>query len=211
MLIKMTTLQKKFYLNEDVLELGKLLLGKYLFTKIGNDPITCGMIIETESYKGVEDKASHAYLGRRTKRNEMMYAQGGCAYVYLCYGMHALFNVVTNKKDIPHAILIRSIYPTNGIETMLKRRNKKTIDKSLTNGPGTLTQALKITKKFNGVLLDSKNLWIEDKNINLTKNDIECSKRIGIDYAKEHALLPWRFTIKESKLLKLTQTLKIVV
>lgn len=201
----MAILPKDFYLSNDVVALGKELLGKFIFTKIGEAPITGGMIIETESYKGIEDKASHAYLGKRTNRNEMMYAEGGCAYIYLCYGMHALLNVVTNKKEIPHAVLIRAIMPTEGIDTMLERRNKAIHDKNLTSGPGTLTQALKISKELNGISLSSEVLWIEDKGVKITKKDIVCSKRIGIDYAEEHALLPWRFTIKETKLVNLKQ------
>ncbi len=196
----MNILQKDFYLNDDVVELSKQLLGKFLFSKIGKDPITGGMIIETESYKGKEDKASHAYLGKRTKRNEIMYAQGGVAYIYLCYGMHALLNVVTNKKEIPHAILIRAIEPTHGIDIMLKRRSKTKQQKNLTVGPGSLTQALKITKELNGTPFDSNILWIEDRNIKISKKDIICSKRIGIDYSEEHALLPWRFRIRQDNL-----------
>jgi DNA-3-methyladenine glycosylase len=193
-------LQKTFYLQEDAIELGKQLLGKFLLTQIDNDPITGGMIIETESYNGIEDKASHAYLGKRTKRNEMMYAQGGVAYVYICYGINALLNVVTNKKDVPHAILIRAIKPTHGIDTMLIRRKMLKIQNNLTNGPGCLTQALKITKELNGLAFDSKILWIEDRGIKISKKDILCTKRIGIDYAEEHALLPWRFLINPNKL-----------
>lgn len=195
----MKILSQNFYLNNDVLEVGKKLLGKFLFTKIDNEPITGGMIVETESYKGIEDKACHAYLGKKTKRNGIMFANGGVAYVYLCYGMHSLLNVVTNKKDIPHAVLIRAIEPIEGIEVMLKRRNKTRLQRNLTAGPGALTQALKITKKLNGIAFNSETIWIEDRGIKISKKDIICSKRIGIDYAKEHALLPWRFRIQQSK------------
>ena len=102
----MKILSPDFYLQEDVILLGQQLLGKYIFTKTGNSPITGGMIVETESYKGTQDKACHAYMGRKTKRNEVMYSQGGVAYVYICYGMHSLLNVVTNKKNIPETVLI---------------------------------------------------------------------------------------------------------
>ena len=195
----MRYLQKDFYLNPDVIELGKLLLGKFLFTKIDNEAVTGGMIVETESYKGKEDKASHAYQGRRTKRNEAMFLEGGIAYIYICYGMHSLLNVVTNQKDIPHAVLIRAIEPIIGIETMLKRRNKTKLQRNLTAGPGALTQALNITKKLNKLEFNSKILWIEDRGVLIAENDIICSKRVGIDYAKEHADLPWRFRIKQSE------------
>jgi len=191
------TLNHNFYLSKDVLEVGQELLGKFLFSKIDNE-ITGGMIVETESYKGVEDKACHAYMGKRTPRNEVMYAKGGVAYVYICYGMHSLLNVVTNQKDIPDAVLIRAIEPLYGIETMLKRRNKTKIERNLTAGPGALTQALGITKTQNGVSFNSDFLWIENRNTKISKKDIICSKRVGIAYAKEHAKLPWRFRINKS-------------
>src|SRR4051812_33790234 len=117
-------LKKSFYHRDDVVQIAKELLGKYLFTNF-NNKLTGGIITETEAYCGVIDKASHAYRGRRTARTEIMYNAGGTAYVYLCYGVHSLFNVVTNRKDIPHAILIRAIQPTHGVETILKRRKMK--------------------------------------------------------------------------------------
>src|SRR5690349_17324323 len=100
-------LSREFYLREDVVRISKELLGKYLFTFI-DGKLTGGIITETEAYKAPEDKASHAYGGRRTERTEIFYSEGGVSYVYLCYGIHHLFNVVTNQKDIPHAILIRA-------------------------------------------------------------------------------------------------------
>lgn len=169
-------LNKNFYIQKDVLLLAKELLGKVL---------CCGskkaVILETESYRAFTDKASHAYKGRRTKRNEAMYAEGGVAYVYLCYGMHCLFNVVTNEKDIPDAILIRKV------QIDIPEGYKEII-----NGPALLTKALDITLKHNKWPLDSKELWIEDRNIKPKK--IEAHPRIGIAYAEEDALLPWRFT-----------------
>jgi DNA-3-methyladenine glycosylase len=137
----MTKLPLSFYQQDDVLEVSRKLLGKYLFTHFDN-VLTGGMIIETEAYRAPEDRASHAYGMRRTKRNEVMYQAGGVCYVYLCYGIHALFNVITNQEGIPHAILIRAIKPLVGIETMLKRRHKQKIDCNLTGGPGTLTDFL---------------------------------------------------------------------
>jgi len=195
----MNPIKLNFYIKDDVIELAQKLLGKFIFTKIDNDPITGGMIVETEGYKGTEDKACHAYNGRKTKRNEVMYEIGGVAYVYICYGMHALLNVVTNKKDIPDAVLIRAIEPIEGIDTMLKRRDKMKIERNLTAGPGSLTKSLGVTKKLNGYTFDNKNLWIEDRNITIKKEDILSSKRVGIDYALEHKDLPWRFRIKNSK------------
>ena len=137
----MTKLNKDFYLRTDVVQISKDLLGKYLFTKIDNK-ITAGIITETEAYAGITDKASHAYNNRRTARTEIMFAKGGISYVYLCYGIHHLFNVVTNVEDVPHAVLIRAVKPIEGIEAILKRRNSKEIHSRISGGPGTVSQAL---------------------------------------------------------------------
>lgn len=185
-------LPAEYYLNEDVLVLSRDLLGKYLFTKI-DGIITGGMIIETEAYRGPEDRASHAYGGRRTARNEVMYSSGGVSYVYLCYGIHYLFNIVTNRVDTPHAILVRAIQPEVGIEMMLIRRKKQKIDSTLTSGPGSLTQALGIKIIHNGLPLAGPAIWIEDRKIKPAH--IIASPRVGIDYAGPDAALPWRFRI----------------
>lgn len=183
-----------YFQQDDVLEISRQLLGKFLFTYLENS-LTGGMIVETEAYRGPEDKASHAFGLRRTSRNAVMYQRGGCIYVYICYGLYPLLNIVTNQEDIPHAILIRAIEPIEGIETMLKRRNKTKIDHSLTSGPGTLSIALGITKNLNGALLNGPEIWIEDRNISIESDKILASPRVGIDYAEEDAKLPWRFRI----------------
>src|ERR1700722_11839956 len=134
----MPMLDLQYYLSDDVLSLSRDLLGKYLFTKF-EDRLTGGIILETEAYRGPEDKASHAYGNRRTKRNEIMFHKGGVSYVYVCYGIHALFNIVTNMEHIPHAILVRAIEPVVGIEHMLARRGQKKLTPKLTSGPGALT------------------------------------------------------------------------
>lgn len=181
-----------YYLSDDVVFLAKDLLGKYLFTKI--DGQLCGGIItETEAYKGVEDKACHAYGGRRTKRNEMMYSEGGVAYVYLCYGTHPLLNVVTNQKDTPDAILIRAIHATHGEELMLKRTGKPRMCRQITNGPGKVTKALGITLADNGEPLHKKRIWIEDRGFVLLQASIKVTPRIGLGNAGEDTLLPYRF------------------
>lgn len=187
-------LTKRFYVRENVVEISRDLLGKYLFTNF-NDELTGGIITETEAYNGIGDRASHAYNNRRTDRTEIMFSEGGVAYVYLCYGIHSLFNVVTNKKNIPHAVLIRSIHPTHGIELMLKRRNKKTPDKSLTRGPGTVAQALGIHYSKSNTSLLGNEIWLENRNLKIKKEQIEISKRIGVDYAGEDAHLPYRFVL----------------
>ena len=185
----------EFYQRPNVVEIARDLIGTYLFTQMGDDPITGGMIIEIEAYAGIEDRASHAFGGKRTKRTEIMYHRGGIAYVYLCYGLYPLFNVVTNEINIPHAVLIRAIHPLEGIEIMHKRRKGKS---PLASGPGMLCQALGITLLNNGHSLLSNSIWIEPRKIIIDDNAIEASKRIGIAYAQEDALLPWRFKYEYS-------------
>jgi DNA-3-methyladenine glycosylase len=199
-------LEKDFYLREDVVQISKDLLGKYLFTKIKNK-LTAGIITETEAYAGEIDKASHAYNNRRTSRTEVMFAEGGISYVYLCYGIHHLFNVVTNFRDHPHAVLIRAIQPVEGLKTILERRNieptKEHIEqvlkgkKKIAGGPGTASQALGINISHNGLDLTKNVIWIEDKNIQIKPKDIITGPRVGVDYAGEDAKLPYRFIVKD--------------
>jgi len=185
-----------FYLRANVLQIAKELLGKILVTK-WNGIETSGRIVEVEAYNGVIDKASHASVGRRTNRNEIMYGKGGVAYVYLCYGIHHLFNVVTNERETPHAILIRALEPLKGIDTMLERTNKKQLDHTLTKGPGNVSKALGISfKHHTGHSLLSKDLFIAEDNFVLNKKNLATSPRIGVDYAGDDATLPYRFYIK---------------
>ena len=136
-------IKKSFYLNDDVNKVAKMLLGKRLVTNFGS--ITSGIIVETEAYKGQNDKASHAYNMKRTRRTSPMFFDGGISYIYLCYGIHNLFNVVTNKQNFPDAVLVRAIEPQEGIEVMLKRRKLSKLGYNLTSGPGILSKALGIT------------------------------------------------------------------
>lgn len=184
-------LSSNFYQRDDVVLIAKQLLGKCLFSSI-DDVVTGGIIIETEAYCGPDDRACHAFNYRRTTRTEVMFHNGGIVYVYLCYGMHNMLNVVTASSGTPHAILIRSIFPTHGIEAMLKRRRKK----NLTNGPGTLCQALGITREHNGLSLQGPLLWIEESGRDFDPKEIQATPRIGVDYAGEHARLPWRFVVE---------------
>ena len=190
----MALLDKKFYLRDDVVQISKELLGKYLFTNV-KGKITGGIITETEAYNGIIDRASHAFGGRRTARTEIMYSEGGVAYVYFCYGIHSLFNVVTNVKDVPHAVLIRAIHPVDGIEIMLKRRKKKTVDKTFSGGPGTVAQALDIQVSQTGTDLRGNKIWIEDKNFEVKNSQVKISKRIGVESAGDAAHLPYRFVL----------------
>jgi DNA-3-methyladenine glycosylase len=186
-----------FYRRDNVLQITEELMGKFLVTNI-DGALTSGMIVEAEAYNGSIDKASHAYNGRRTKRNEIMYADGGLTYVYLCYGIHHLFNVVTNQKGIPHAVLIRAVVPMDGIDTILKRRNQETITNKTSNGPGTMSTALGIKTQHSGISLSDNLIWIEDRSITFKKKDIIKSPRIGVDYAGEDALLPYRYRLDEN-------------
>ncbi len=186
-------LEPSFYLGNNVVKAAKDLLGKVLFTRIGRRT-TAGIIVETEAYSNRE-RGCHAYDYRRTSRNDVMFGEGGHAYVYLCYGIHELFNVVTNEADEPEAVLIRALEPVEGIPLMKMRTNAKS-EKRITSGPGKLTKALGIDRKMNGKELWSNQLWIEDTGIQVAKQSVAASPRIGIDYAGHDALLPWRFTIK---------------
>jgi len=195
---EMKLLESPYYQNEDVVYIAKDLLGKVLITNIDNF-LTSAEIVETEAYNGIEDKACHAYNNRKTKRTSVMYQKGGVAYVYICYGTHHLFNVVTGKENNPQAVLIRAVKPLDGIDIMLTRRKKSNLERSLTAGPGALCQALGITKEINENLLSSSSIGIYDAFNSYSEDDILISKRVGVDYAKDDALLPYRFRVKDSK------------
>lgn len=191
-------LKRDFYERPDVVGITKDLLGKTIITSIEGQ-YTTGRITELEAYAGRDDKACHANDGLRTKRTEVMYGRGGNAYVYLCYGIHHLFNVVTNSEGLADAILIRAIEPLSGLDVMMERRKKSKLDKTLSSGPGTLSVALGIkTKLHYGLDLLGETIWIEDAPA-VSKEDIVVSTRIGVDYAEEDALKPWRFYIRDSK------------
>ncbi|HET9746887.1 MAG TPA: DNA-3-methyladenine glycosylase [Chitinophagaceae bacterium] len=192
----MRKLRIEFYQGSDVVKIAKELLGKVLVTRWSGIE-TSGRIVEEEAYNGVVDKASHAAGGRRTNRNEVMYGEGGMSYVYLCYGIHHLFNVVTNKQEIPHAILIRALEPIKGVDIMLERTGKEKLDNTLTKGPGNVSKALGIScKHHSGLSLLSKELFIAEDDFRLTQKDVVASPRIGVDYAGEDAKLPYRFFIR---------------
>lgn len=188
-------LPKDYYLQHEVLDISRDLLGKVLVTNFSGMR-TSGIIVETEAYRAPEDKASHAYNNLRTKRTETMFACGGVSYVYLCYGLHHLFNIVTGPKDLAHAVLVRAIEPLEGVEQMLQRRRMTRIHKKLTAGPAILSQALGITTLNNGCDLTGDLIWIEDHGLRLSK--VVTSTRIGVNYAQECAKLPWRFFIGDN-------------
>ena len=182
----------EFFLRDNVVEISRDLLGKVLCTRIDGQ-LTQAIITETEAYAGIADRASHAYGDRRTKRTEPMYRSGGIAYVYLCYGIHHLFNVVTNVAGTPHAVLIRAGEPLVGIDTMLMRRNKTHLDRNLLAGPGSTAQALGITVVLTGISLLGSKIWIEDQQIAVPDSKVSVGPRIGVDYAAEDTLRPYRF------------------
>lgn len=201
-------LDRDFYLNPDVVGVARNLIGKVLATEI-DGLFTTGIIVETEAYQGANDKASHAWGGKITPRNRIMYMQGGVAYVYLCYGIHSLFNVVTNVEGIPHAVLIRGIVPLDGLQGMLKRIGNQSLTRNAGIGPGRVSRLLGIHYSHSGIpLTDSEvagsemKIWIEDRNL-LIENEIQVTKRIGVDYAGDDALLPYRFLIDIKKAPKI--------
>jgi DNA-3-methyladenine glycosylase len=187
--------KKDFYIN-DTFEVAKNLLGSLLYTNI-NDEIVSGKIVELEIYLGVIDKASHAYGGRRTKRTEAQFLTGGIAYIFLVYGIHSQFCVVTAGENVPHAILIRALEPKTNIEIMKKRRGTNDI-LNLTSGPGKLCKALQITREQNKTDLTGNSIWIEHSEIKIPETDIIYARRIGIDYAEEYKDKLWRLYIKDN-------------
>jgi len=193
-------LPQSFYLREDVVQISKDLLGKYLVTNF-DQKITVGKIVETEAYRAPDDKACHAHLNRFTERTKVMFEPGGTAYIYLCYGIHHLFNIVTAPKGMAHAVLIRGVEPVENVNVMLQRRGFEKIKYNLTAGPGTLTKALGISKKQNGIdlLAEESPIWIEDRGEVILEKNIIASPRVGIDYAEECALWDWRFRVKDSR------------
>jgi DNA-3-methyladenine glycosylase len=193
----MEKLPEAFYRRKDVVRIAKDLLGKLLVTRF-NGLQTTGRIVEVEAYNGVVDKAAHSYGGRRTKRTEVMYGNGGLAYVYLIYGLHHLFNVVTNLEDTPHAILIRGIEPVDGIGTMLERMKKQQLDYTVGRGPGNVSKALGIRTTHTGVSLMEDLIFIASDGTKISPSKIIATPRIGVDYAAEDALLPYRFYIKDN-------------
>lgn len=190
-------LRREFYTRSNVLTVARDLLGKLLVVPAPDGSRVSGRIVETEAYRGPEDRASHAYGGRRTKRTETMYGMGGIAYVYFVYGMYHQFNVVTNMPETPHAILIRALEPVEGYE-WIRRRRQQQPDHNLTNGPGKLCIALGIDRQLDAADLLGKKVWIEDSE-NISRQLIARGPRVGIDYAQDWIEKPWRFWVKGNR------------
>lgn len=195
--VKANKLPREFYLRSDVLIIARDLLGKLLVVPGPKGKRVSGKIVEVEAYRGPEDRASHAYGGRRTKRTETMYRAGGAAYVYFVYGMYFQFNVVSGVEDVPHAILVRALEPVEGIEIMRERRHSHS-DLNLTSGPGKLCIAMGIDRELNGADLLGERVWLEEFE-KISPRRIGRGPRIGIDYAEQWIDKPWRFWTKDNK------------
>lgn len=187
-----------FFTRPDVAIIAKELLGKCLATNFDGN-LTVLRIVESEAYYGIVDKASHAYNNRKTNRTKIMYEKGGVAYVYICYGIHAMFNIVTNIEDTPHAILIRAGEPLIGLAKMMERTCKKENDFSISRGPGNVCKALGIHTGHTGLSLINNEIYLYDDQIKFRENEIGISPRIGVEYSGDAALLPYRFYIKGNK------------
>lgn len=192
----MTKLKKDFFLRADVVAVARDLIGKVLITNI-NGMLTGGIIVETEAYSWRE-KGCHAYRHRRTRRTEVMFSAGGCAYVYLCYGRHHLFNVVTNTEHVPEAVLIRALQPVTGLGLMAARTGRASVDR-ITAGPGKLTRALGIDHSCNGMSVCGRQVWLEDGGLAVAPDDVMACPRIGVDYAGADASLPWRMVLAHNE------------
>jgi DNA-3-methyladenine glycosylase len=179
------------YADPNPVRCARFLLGKFLMVRT-EEGLTGGMICETEAYGGAQDKACHGYGNRRTARTEVMFARGGMAYVYLCYGLHHLFNVVTGDADVPQAVLIRAVKITEGGELAAKRR-RGVPEKHWASGPGKVSAALGIDHRHGGHDLTGEIIWIEDRGLAVRAREIQTSARIGVGYAGIWAKKPWRF------------------
>ncbi|MBK8338816.1 MAG: DNA-3-methyladenine glycosylase [Flavobacteriales bacterium] len=186
-------LPRSFYLRDDVVPIARDLLGMTLHTRIDGQHVSAA-ITETEAYAGINDRASHAYGGRRTPRNEMMYAEGGRAYVYICYGIHHLLNIVTHLLGVPHAVLVRGVRAIEGATVMDRRRGRAA---ATTDGPGTAAQAMGIRRAHDGTDLLGASIWIEDDGVRYPDQAIVSGPRIGVNYAGADALLPYRFFLRK--------------
>lgn len=192
-------LARSFYTRSDVVAISRDLLGKVLVTELDHQ-ICAARIVETEAYRAPDDQACHAANHRRTARTETMYLEGGHAYIYLIYGIHHLFNVVTFVKEEAHAVLIRAVEPLSGLDQMMERRGFTSVKTQLTAGPGVLSRAMGLHRQFDGVDLcdPSGKIWIADDGFRLPPKNITIGTRVGVSYAGEDAFRPWRFSIKDN-------------
>ncbi|SKB33910.1 DNA-3-methyladenine glycosylase [Daejeonella lutea] len=184
-----------FYKQDDVISVARALLGKNLYSLIDGQ-LTGGIIVETEAYRGPDDRGSHAYNNKRTPRNEMMYSSGGVVYMYICYGIHDMVNIVTGKEGMSHAALIRALEPIEGLDIMRDRRRIYGQDQRLCQGPGALAQALGLNKLHNGTDLQGDVVWITDEGKNFADDEVVASARVGMNFDGPYKTIPWRFSVK---------------
>ncbi|HEY7041895.1 MAG TPA: DNA-3-methyladenine glycosylase [Methylomirabilota bacterium] len=189
-------LSRDFYAASDVVAVARRLIGRRLVVPARGGQRVSGIIVETEAYRGPEDRASHAFGGRRTRRTETMYARGGTAYVYFVYGMYYQFNVVTAGEDVPHAVLVRALEPVEGLALMRRRRGGGT-DRNLTSGPGKLCIALGIDRRLDRADLLGDRIWLEEGR-RIPASWIASGPRVGIAYAEQWVHRPWRFWLRDS-------------
>ena len=187
-----------FYQRDNAVLVARELLGKHVYTNIDGQ-LTGGLIVETEAYQGPEDRGSHAYNNRRTPRNETMFSAGGVVYMYICYGIHDMLNIVTGTEGSSHAVLIRAVEPRIGVDIMRERRNVFNEDARLCRGPGALAKALGLVKSHNGISLLDDKIWIEDKGVTIEENDIIASARVGMNFDGPYKTIPWRFYVRGNK------------
>jgi DNA-3-methyladenine glycosylase len=188
----------EFFRNGDVVGIARNLLGKTLYCFVDGQ-LCGGTIIETEAYRGPEDRGSHAYGGKRTPRNETMYGAGGLVYMYICYGIHDMLNIVTGEEGTSHALLIRAIEPTVGIDVMRIRRGIFDKDTRLCQGPGALAKAMGLTKLHNSILITGEQIWIEESEISYSDEQIVAAPRVGMNFDGPYKTIPWRFYVKGNK------------
>ena len=186
-----------FYNRSNTLAIAKELIGKLLVTQF-DGCVTIGRIVETEAYAGIDDLASHARRGIRTPRTEVMYGRAGRAYVYLCYGIHQMFNIVTHKEGQPHAVLIRAVEPVGGFECFSRRTGKLAGDRSITRGPGNVARAFGLNTTHSGIDLLGDEVFLAKEDKKIKMSEIVCTPRIGVDYAGNDALLPYRFILRNN-------------
>ncbi len=186
---------RAFYTRPDTLAVARELLGKRLVVPAPDGTRVSGLIVETEAYMGPEDKAAHSYGNRRTARTETMFGMGGTSYVYFIYGMYYQFNVVTNRAETPHAVLVRALEPEEGLEWMRLRRPVKR-ERDLTSGPGKLCIAMGLDRSYDKADLLGERVWVEDAGRTFEPDEIATGPRVGIDYAEEFVHAPWRLWVK---------------
>ena len=191
----MAVLPQTYYLDEDVVALARDLIGKHLYVRT-EGVLTGGIIVETEAYRGPEDTGAHSFNHRRTARNEIMYSPGGVVYMYICYGIHDMLNIVTGPAHCAHAVLIRALQPTVGLETMRERRTVRHEDPRLCRGPGALAKALALKKVHNGSSLQGPEIWIEDQGLSYPDTEVVAGPRIGLNIAEPYKSIPWRFYVR---------------